>query len=227
MIKKIEGNIPELDLFKKVIYVVFLKAEKNNEDEILNLFSNSSITVYHDVMKNMQPQIPFNQVNKKVYVQVCVKIQSDCYINMSDNLLENLKNSFTTAIETNSIFRISRLEFEVDYDSVIIPNFSIMPVKTEWEKINDAQNELIQKLQSKNTEIDYPNIGNTARNAMLLIAEEVFDPIKHNSDHSTNKSDYKNRLYTYIIEELKGKKFKEYRNLAQTAVDFMENSINI
>lgn len=226
MIEIIDGDIPELDLFKKVIYVLSIKSNKTNDYQILNLFANSSVTVRHDIMKKIQISDLLDQ-QKKVYILVYVKIQPDYYINMSDSLQEYLKNSFKTSIEANSIFRISRLVFEIDYDSVIIPNISIIPVKTEWKTINDVQNELIKKLHSKNTEIDYPNIGNTARNAMLLIADEVFDTTKHISTHSVDKSDYKNRLYAYIKEELKGKKLKEYRSLAETAVAFMENTIDI
>jgi len=226
MIEIIKGDIPELDLFKRVIYAVSLLSKKNNDYQILDLFSNSSITVHRDMMKNAQIEACLDP-KKRVYIQVFVKIKLDYYINLSEGLRTILKSSFKTSIEANSRFLISILEFEIDYDSVVIPNLSIIPVKTEWKTINDVQNELIQKLQSKNTEIDYPNIGNTARTAMLLIADEVFDPTKHISTHSVEKSDYKNRLYAYIQEELKGREFKEYRNLAQTAVDFMENSIDI
>ncbi len=124
---------------------------------------------------------------------------------------------------------VQKLEIYPDYDKLEIVNSEIFPVFTPWEEINSYQRKLIEDLKRGSSAIDFQNLGNTSRIIMDKLSREVFDFAKHAppdlKDVSSGK--FKNQLHTYVETVLAGSKNRDFRVLAKSAIDFMENSIDL
>jgi hypothetical protein len=65
---------------------------------------------------------------------------------------------------------------------------------------------------------------------MDKLSREVFKEELHkpsNPDIKVHNGNFKNQLHSYIEIELSGKKNKEFRKLAVSAIEFVENAIDL
>jgi hypothetical protein len=125
---------------------------------------------------------------------------------------------------------LDKLKITPDYDKLEIVDTRIQIIYTKWDEINQIQGKLFDLLKAGFDHIDFQNIGNTARTIMLKLAEYVFDPKKHIpdiSDIDLSVGKFKNQLHTYIDSILAGESNREFRVLAESSIDFVENSIDL
>ena len=160
---------------------------------------------------------------------VTILVLPDKFINYS-NFIEKAALIIKKTIESSSSILIYKLELKPDYSKIEIHNTKIEVVKTEWGEINDLQGKLISSLNQSYESIDYQNIGNTSRTIMDKLARGVFDPKKHvpkDSSMDVSNGKFKNQLQAYVASELGGKKNKPLRVLAESAINYTLNSIDL
>lgn len=146
------------------------------------------------------------------------------------------KRTFETLIRTRarsltpSSYSVIDVKITPDYSKLQLVDSLVLQVHTDWEEINGFQQKLIENLKVCNHSTDFQNIGNTARTTMDKLARLVYDPVKHKPSEPTikvNDGMFKNQLHSYIKAELSGEKNREFRKVAESAVEFVKSSVDI
>ncbi|MFN3793758.1 MAG: hypothetical protein ACK4RX_03755 [Chitinophagaceae bacterium] len=145
----------------------------------------------------------------------------------------HLKDVYTDLIKhrinDSSPLIIDKLKLLPDYDKLEIINSKVFSIITEWEEINELQYKLLESIKTSKTSIDFQNIGLISRTIMEKLASIVFDVNKHKpqkSEVSVKEGKFKNQLHTYIDTVLSGSQNQEFRKLAESAIDLVEDSID-
>ncbi len=154
-----------------------------------------------------------------IYTKYSINKEKIADLYLSDDKIEDVIIQHYKSLEERSL---SDDYFDY-YDQIYI-------VHTPWKEINKLQNKLFELLKISNDSIDFQNIGNTARTIMLNISEEVFDAQKHKPQKAgidLSKDKFKNRLHTYIDSVLSGTSNREFRQLAEVSIEYVEKSIDL
>ena len=125
---------------------------------------------------------------------------------------------------------INKIIISPDYEKMAISGSEIHPIYTEWEEINIGQQKLIEQLERSSDSIDFQNIGNSSRNILEKLANEVFKPGVHQSrdiNIDTSPGKYKNQLHSYIKFKLSGTENKELRQFMESAITMIEKCVNL
>jgi len=133
-------------------------------------------------------------------------------------------------LQNISRLRIDEINMYPDYEKLEVIDNKIRPVYTIWDQINIGQHKLISQLEKGNSDLDLRNIGNSARIVLQKLANLVFDPTVHSPNDpliDVSESKFKNRLHSYIKIELEGSENKELRKFAESAIQTVEDSIDL
>ena len=145
-------------------------------------------------------------------------------------LIKNSEKIIQYRINESTKLIIANIKILPDYKKLQLVNSQVFPVFTEWEEINQLQQKLLENLQRSNQSIDFQGIGLIARTIMDKLTRQVFDANKHKPKDEKiliNKGNFKNQLHTYIDTVLSGESNKKFRKLGKSAIDFVEDSIDI
>ncbi|HET8886952.1 MAG TPA: hypothetical protein VFM70_11435 [Salinimicrobium sp.] len=138
-----------------------------------------------------------------------------------------LEKKFVNDLSNVVDFHLYNVKIKPDLNKINIPS-KFEPVKTPWEEVNDYQNKLIDLLKSGTDNIDYRNIGNTARSLLHQLALMVFDSKIHDKGkRDVGGENFKNQLSEYIEHELEGSSEKKIRKLGKSSVDFVCSSVDL
>lgn len=146
------------------------------------------------------------------------------------SLIANYEKTIRHRINESSKLIIDRIKILPDYTKLEIINSKVFSVVTEWEEINQLQRKLITNLQTRFESIDIQNIGLVSRTIMDKLARQVFDLNKHKPKDpkiQVTNVKFKNQLHTYIDTILSGDTNKEFRKVAKSSIDFVEDSIDL
>lgn len=211
-------NLGETSQFKKIKHILIGISQAKKEVRLVEIIQNSIFNIFRD--KSEMALSDTFILKLALTPSIFVKNYSliDYYIK---ELHEQIKNI--------AEIRIDKISILPDYDKMELIQSEIIPISTQWEEINILQQKLIQSIEIGNSSIDFQNIGNTSRTIMLKLANEVFDPKIHipqkqNVDITEGK--FKNQLHTYIDFKVSDKKDKEFRQLAESGIVFVEKSID-
>lgn len=158
----------------------------------------------------------------RIYVTPTIFGEHYQFLNLLEREIRNSINNSTGIL-------IDKLKIVADLDKLEVNEIEVSPIVTEWEQINSLQKKLISSLDLSKDSIDFQNIGNTSRTIMDKLSRLVFSPDKHVLEESldTRNGKFKNQLRTYIRHELGGSENKEFRKVANSAVDLVCSSIDI
>lgn len=92
---------------------------------------------------------------------------------------------------------------------------------TGWARVDRVVGKLRERLASATSEEDYQSVGLLCREAMISVAQVVYDPTKHRSRDGVEPSDTdaKRMLDAYVSVELKGGAHDEARKHARSVLD--------
>lgn len=157
-----------------------------------------------------------------------ISIEPNVLINRFD-FIEDAKSSIKNDIQVISNIGIQNIDIKPNYDRFQIINSAIQPILTDWEEINELQSELIQNLKRAKNDVDARNIGNSCRILLDKLTSYIFDNKRHIAPKEVNLGGdkFKNRLHTYIKNELSGKSNKELRLFSESAVSIAERTIDL
>lgn len=91
---------------------------------------------------------------------------------------------------------------------------------TGWQKVDRQLQEMRLRLDSAKTEEQYQGVGLLCREALISVAQEVYDPARHPliDDKTPSDTDAKRMLEAIFEAELKGSSNEEARAHAKAAV---------
>jgi len=92
---------------------------------------------------------------------------------------------------------------------------------TGWARVDRNMEKIVKALESSQNEEDFQLIGLLCREAIISLAQTVYDPSKHESPNGINASstDAKRMLEGFIEKELIGQANKEHRKYAKSSYD--------
>lgn len=95
------------------------------------------------------------------------------------------------------------------------------PPPTGWPRVDRTVGELRDRLAAANSEEQYQAVGLLCREAIISVAQVVYDPGKHPSSDGVRPSetDAKRMLEAYIAVELRGGSSDESRRHARSALE--------
>lgn len=145
-------------------------------------------------------------------------------INEKDTLAEWLAGHYKTVTGQN----VTGYAVLPNLEKYQATTTKLLATVSPWDQINEEQNQLIFQLNTANHKRDYQNIGNTARQLVLLLADTVFNPNTHKAPAGVllDRQRYKNRLHTYIKSELSGSKNSEILSYTEALIETVEKGID-
>lgn len=92
---------------------------------------------------------------------------------------------------------------------------------TGWAKVDRTLSEIRQRLERATTEEQFQAVGLLCREALITLAQTVFDPTRHKilDDVDVSATDAKRMLEAYLATELAGGENKVARQHARAALD--------
>lgn len=92
---------------------------------------------------------------------------------------------------------------------------------TGWAKVDRTVTEIRQRLEQASTEEQFQTVGTLCREALISLAQAVFDTARHPTVDGVQSSptDFKRMMEGYIAVELKGDSMKYSRQHAKAAFD--------
>jgi hypothetical protein len=212
-------NKPDFD---KIIYMLRELYKKSDNSLFIDILTFSRYAFEEQEINILENPI-LHRYNLTFHVE------SEVYIKYFDTL-EPIIKSIKKYVDLISYIKIDKIKIFPDYDKIEIVNSEISPVYTDLDEINCGQSKLIDLLKKSSDSFDFQNIGNTSRTLLQKVANIVFDPIKHTPrdkkiDVSPGK--FKNQLHSYIKVELAGDENRELRQFAETAINTVENAIDL
>lgn len=213
-------NLGETSQLKKIKHILLGISQENNELAFAEIIQHSKFNAFQDQSFDslLAGKVKLNiALTPSVFVKNYSQI--DYYIKELQDRIKNI-----------SEIRIGKISIYPDYEKLELIQSEIIPITTQWEEINISQQKLIQAIEASNSSIDFQNIGNISRTIMQKLSNEVFNPSIHipkmqGIDISDGK--FKNQLHTYIDFKVSNKKDKEFRELAESGIDFVEKSIDL
>ena len=91
---------------------------------------------------------------------------------------------------------------------------------TGWEKVDRIVDGIINKLEQAKSEEDFQTVGLLCREALISLAQAVYDPIKHKSSDGVqpSKTDADRMLEAYFAAEFSGAKNEALRRHAKASL---------
>lgn len=92
---------------------------------------------------------------------------------------------------------------------------------TGWMRVDRTMREAAERLPRAKTEEQFQSLGLLCREALITLAQEVFDPSKHPAEPGVRVSttDFKRMIEAYIAVEMSGGAAEEIRRHARSALD--------
>lgn len=214
---------------EKIKYLLKQIADKNEQYKVSEILSHSRFEYKFKPgggllnPRKFEGKIASSAVyDLKIYVTP--NIFGDHY-----QLLNMIERDIRNSINNSSGILVDNLKIVADLEKLEVNEIEVTPIETEWEQINSLQKKLIGSIDLSKDSVDFQNIGNTSRTIMDKLSRLVFDSDKHIPEDNidTRNGKYKNQLRTYIKYELGGSENKEFRKLANSAVDLVCSSIDI
>lgn len=203
---------------KKLKYILIQISKQQNEDGLIDVINNSEF-VFLDHWNNRQFPEAFNlelHITPDIFTKYYTSIETYEYLVKS-------------RINDSSKLFIDKIKILPDYEKLVLLSTEVFSVITEWDEINQNQKLLIESLQKSTDSLEFQNLGNTARNIINKIANEIFDPVIHKPKDETkdvSAGKFKNRIHSYIDVTLSGSSNSDLRKLSKSAIDFVESSID-
>ncbi|WP_127520890.1 hypothetical protein [Mesorhizobium sp. Z1-4] len=99
------------------------------------------------------------------------------------------------------------------------------PEPTGWAKVDRTVGKARLQLESSAEEEDYQLVGTLCREALISLAQAVFDGTRHRAIDGVqiSASDFKRMIEAYIRTELAGDAFEDQRRHARAAYDLANN----
>ncbi len=209
----------EAPLVPKIKYVLRQISEHKSELYLIELINHSIF----DFEKHENNAVFPNLYNVKVF------LTPDIY-SKNYYLKNDIEKIIKKRINDSTELEVPELNLIPDYSKLELLSTEVRPIYTEWEEINYSQQKLIELMERSIDSIDYQSIGTTARTLMDKLSRNVFNPEIHKTNDPNIElanGKFKNQLNAYITTELKGKKNKGLRKVAESSIEFVNNAIDL
>lgn len=214
---------------EKIKYLLKQLADKNEQKTVSEILSHSRFEYKYKPSGGLLHPTKFEGkiMQSDVYnliIHVTPTIFEDHY-----QFINLIERDLRKSINNSTGILVDKIKIVADLDKLEVNEIEVTPIETEWEQINNLQKKLFTSIDLSKDSVDFQNIGNTSRTIMDKLARLVFNSNKHISEEhlDTRNGKYKNQLRTYIKYELAGSENKEFRKVANSAVELVCSSIDI
>lgn len=209
-------------MIEKVKYIVKEICKTNKDFPCVEIIENSEFYVIERT-KQRSWDAQECYIEFKVIPETYIK-----HVNDINRITGMIRHYFEISTNRNDVI-IHDLQVNLDYTKVSILNSEVSFIQTEWEEINEMQKHMIESMRRAVNSLDFQNIGNTSRTIMDKLARLVFDPKIHTTTAQIELSNgkFKNQFRVYIQNVLSGEKNKELRHFSESAIEFIEKSIDL
>lgn len=197
---------------------------------LLHLLDNYKTKSVYEFLRNSELSFLRSQYIRNTFGDILIiRVDPEIY-RINQDSIKDISKIISTKLREISGINIIQTKVFPQIEKYQYTSGKLILMPTPWEEINDASNNLLEKLREANSSHDYQNIGNSSRILLQKLSNIVFDPLKHICDDPIIKLDsghFKNRLHTVIKIELTGKKNKEMREIAESLITTAEKSIDL
>jgi hypothetical protein len=123
------------------------------------------------------------------------------YAGQLNNFIGILKEGLHTYHQYPSVI----VYLTADWEKLESVSTEVRPVLTQWQEVNQMQDELLSQIHTAGTTISFQNVGNTARHLLRMLADMVFDETKHvppDCKYDLRPDFYKNRLWAFVLYKI-------------------------
>ncbi len=128
-------------------------------------------------------------------------------------------------------YGLQSVNYMIDWDSLDDGLLVPFDSSTGWEKVDLTMAELRKQLDAAATPVAFQSVGVPCREALISLAQAVFDPQRHpalDSDvQDCSPTDFKRMLKRYLAAEMKGAANKEIRKCVKSAYDFATSAYDL
>ncbi len=118
---------------------------------------------------------------------------------------------------------IQEVSYNIDKDSLHEDVTSLYAEPIGWQRVDRTMNRIRDLLLIASTEDHFKEIGVLCREALISVAQEVFDPGRHpplqSDDTDSSKADAKRMISRYVASQFPGKSNRETRKCVNAALD--------
>ena len=204
---------------RKIKHVLMQISKQNSENYLIEILKHCEFIFENHWNQRSFPNL-FN-----LQIKLTPNIYTKHY-----SIITNVIKILDKRLNDSSGLMIDKITILPDYEKLVIVNSEVIPVQTEWDEINNLQVKLIEDFQTSKDSIDFQNLGNTSRIILDKLARKIFDSAKHkptNPSIKVSNGYFKNQLHSFIDYKLAGSNNKEFRQFAETAIDFVEKAIDL
>ena len=128
-------------------------------------------------------------------------------------------------------YGLQSVDYMIDWDSLGDGLLVLFDSSTGWEKVDLTMAELRKQLDAAATPVAFQNVGVPCREALISLAQAVFDPQRHpaldGDVQDCSPTDFKRMLKRYLAAEMKGAANKEIRKCVKSAYDFATSAYDL
>ena len=119
---------------------------------------------------------------------------------------------------------VFKIDYRIDPEAFDHHHRGLFPHETGWPRVDRTWNEIEKQLATAATEEQFQQVGLLCRDALISLAQAVFDPGRHPkldiNEPDPSSSDAKRMLERYVGSGASGRSNAMLRKYARIAVDF-------
>ena len=118
---------------------------------------------------------------------------------------------------------VQNISYRVDINSLRDAPMSLFTSPSGWELVDRTMGKIRGQLATASVEEDFQQVGHLCREALISLAQAVFDPERHpplgSDDANHSSADVKRMMDRYLAAECSGPHNKEFRKCVRSAFD--------
>ena len=194
-----------------------------NQHNLASLLTSCSLDLeLLDVGFPMQGDSEVAFVNAIVYAPISVATELRALGEDGHNAILQALGEVWPLGETGGTY-IRNVDYRIDLDSLNDDPLVLFDSSSDWERVDRTMDKLRERLNAASIEEDFQQVGHLCREALISMAQAVFDPQRHpasrNDAPTVSKTDVKRMMERYLAVECSGPGNEEIRKCMRSAFD--------
>jgi len=215
------------DIFEQ--YLEFKEYEKACIQYLIHFFDKDDSESIHEFVSHSEFYYATNNLSGKINARLVQILTNPEMYKKYCHQLDSFKDKISKTLQEFSDVDIYKIVIRPNLNRFQILANRYFPVSTPWDEINEVQNTMLEQLRAATNPMEYQNIGNTCRTLMQKISNIVFKSHKHIAPEKIDVSEgkFKNRLHTYMDNELCGHNNLKIKDFSLSLIDTTEKAIDL
>ena len=194
-----------------------------NQHDLASLLASSNLDLeLVDVGFPIQGDSEVAFVNAIIYAPISVATKLRALSKDAHSAILEALGEVWPLSETGGTY-IQNVDYRIDMDSLKDDPLVLFDSSSGWERVDRTMDKLRERLNDASTEEDFQQVGHLCREALISMAQAVFDPQRHpascNDTPTASKTDVKRMMERYLSVECSGPENEEIRKCVRSAFD--------